>query len=76
MSRKKARTDNFLLLNPSEREDDTELPGLLVFKSCTSYMVNLKTMFIDKFREKEPPIFFHKDHWSKILRAILGMKTI
>ena len=50
--------------------------GTTPFKSCQAYMVNIKTMFIDKFREKEPPIVFHKEHCSKILGEILGMKTI
>ena len=75
-SRKVARTDTFLLLHPSEKEDDKGLPDILAFKSCTAYMRNLKTMFIDKFREKEPTIVFHKYHWSKSLGAILGMKNI
>ena len=75
MSRKKARNDT-VLLHPSEKEDDKGLPNILAFKSCAVYMGNLKTMFIDKFREKEPPIVFFKDHWSKILGEILGMKTI
>ena len=76
MSRKVARTATVLLLHPSEKEDDKGLPDLLVFNSFTAYMEDLKTMFIDKFHEKEPSIFFHKGHWSKILSAILGMKTI
>ena len=75
-SRRKARNDTALLLHPSEKEDYKGLPDILSFKSCTSYMGNLKKMFIDEFREKEPPIVFHKDHWSKILGAILSMKTI
>ena len=75
-SRKKARNDTVLLLHPPEKEYDKGLPDLLVFKSCIAYMGNLKTMFIDKFREKETPIVFHKYHWSKTLGAILSMKTI
>ena len=70
VSRKKVRNDALLLLHLPEKEDDKWLPDLLTFKSCTSHMGNLKTMFIDKFREKEPPIVFHKDHWSKSLGAI------
>ena len=76
VSRKKARNDTDLLLHPPEKEDDKWLPDLLAFKYCTAYMGNLKTMFMDKFREKKPPIVFHRDHWSRILSAIFGMKTI
>ena len=39
-------------------------------------MGNLKTLFINKFREKELPIVSHKENWSKILGAILGMKNV
>ena len=74
VSKEKARNDTFLLLNSPEKEDDKGLPDLLAFNSCTVYMGNLRTMFMDKFRKKEPPIVFHKDHWSKILGAILGIK--
>ena len=49
MSRKVASTAIFLLLHPSEKVNDKGLPDLLAFKSCQSYMGNLKTMFIDKF---------------------------
>ena len=65
-----------MLLHPSEEVNDKVLPYILVFKSCQAYMVNIETMFINKFHEKEPPVVFHKEHWSKILGAILGMKTI
>ena len=73
---KKPRNDTDLLLHPPENEDHKGLPDLLAFNSCTAYMGNLKTMFMDKFQEKEPNIFFHRDYWGKILSAILGMKNI
>ena len=75
-SKKKSRNDNFLLMHPPENEDDKGLPDILALNSCTAYMENLKIMLIDKFRENEPPIVFHRDHWSRILNAILAMKTI
>ena len=75
-SMKVARTATFLLLHPPEKGNDKGIPDLLEFKSCQVNMGNLKTMVINKFREKEPPIVFHKEHWSKILGKILGMKTI
>ena len=34
----------------------------------------MKTMLTKKFREKESPIVFRKEYWSKIKGAILGMK--
>ena len=74
MIRKKDWTATFLLLHLPEKEDDKGLLDLLAFMSCTAYVGNLKTMFIDKLREKLTPIFFHKEHWSKILGAILGMQ--
>ena len=49
---KKSFNDTVLLLHPLEKEDDKGLPDILAFKSCTTYMGNLKTMFMDKFREK------------------------
>ena len=73
---KKAPNDTDLLLHPSENEDPKELPDLLAFKSCTAYMGNLKIMFMDKFRENKPPLVFHREIWSRILSAILNMKTI
>ena len=73
---KKAPSDTDLLLHPSENEDPKELSDILAFKFCTSYMGKLKTMFIDKFRENQPPKVFYRDHWSRILSAILNMKTI
>ena len=36
----------------------------------------MKTVFINKFCEEEPPIVFYKEHLSKILGEILGMKTV
>ena len=66
----------FLLLHTSEKGNGKGLPFLLAFKSCQYYMGNLNTMFINKFHEKEPPIVFHKEHWSKTLGVILGMKTV
>ena len=65
-----------LLLHPSEKRNDKWLPYLLAFNSCHAYMVNPKKIFLKNFREKEPPVVFHKENWSKILDAILGMKTI
>ena len=56
--------------------NDKGLPDILASKSYQAYMGNTSTIFINKFREKEPPIVFHKEHWSKILGAILVMKTI
>ena len=38
-SRKKARNDTVLLLDPPEKEDNTGLPDLLSFKSYTAYML-------------------------------------
>ena len=73
---KKAPNDTDLLLHPSENEDPKELPDLLAYKSCTAYTGNLKIMFMDKFRENTPPLVFHRDNWSRILSAILNMKTI
>ena len=72
-------TDNaheLFLLHTSEKGDSKGLHYLLAFKSFQSYMGNLETMFINKFRKKEPPIFFHKKNWGKIPGAILGMKTV
>ena len=46
----KAPNDTDLLLHPLENEDPKQLPDLLAFKSCTVYIGNLKTMFMDKFR--------------------------
>ena len=62
-------------LHPSYKVNGKVLPDILAFKSFQAFMVNLKTVFINKFREKEPPVVFHKEHWSKIIGAILGMKT-
>ena len=76
VSMKKAPNDTYLLLHAPENEYHKGLPDLLAFKSCTAYMGNLKTMFMDKFRENKPPKVFHRDHWSRILSAILNMKTI
>ena len=73
---KKAPNDTNFLLHPSEIEDPEELPDLLEYKYCTAYMVNLKRMFMDKFRENSPPLVFHSDNWSRILSAILSMKTM
>ena len=73
---KKAQNDTNLLLHPLENQYDKGLPDLLAFKYCTAYMGILKTMFMDKFREKKLPIVFHRDHCSRILSAILGMKNI
>ena len=38
-------------------------------------MGNLKTMFTDKFRDKNPPTFFHKLHRGKRLSEVLFMKN-
>ena len=65
----------YFLLHTLERRNGKGLYDLLDFKPCESYMGNLNTLFTNKFREKEPPIVFHKEHWSKILGSILGMKT-
>ena len=46
---KKDPNDTDFLLHPSENEYPKGLPDLLEFKSCTAYMGNLKTMFMDKF---------------------------
>ena len=73
---KKAPNDTDFLLNTSENEDTKELPDLLAFKSCTAYMGNLKITFMEKFLENKPPLVFYRDHWSRILSAILNMKTI
>ena len=73
---KKAPNDTGFLLHPSENEDPKELPDLLAYKSCTAYMGNLKIMFMDKFRENTQPLVFHRENCSRILSAILGMKTI
>ena len=59
-----------------EKENGKGLPDILAFKSCQANMRNLKTLFINKFFEKEPPMVFHKEHWSKILDGILSMKTV
>ena len=72
---KKAWNDTDLLLHTPLNEDQKGLPYLLAFKSCTAYMSNLKTMFMDKFREKEPPIVFHKDHWSCTIPNISRLCT-
>ena len=48
-SMKKTPNDTDLLLHPTENEDHKGLPDILAFKSCTAYMGNLKTMFMDKF---------------------------
>ena len=58
----KAPNDTDFLLHPSENEDPKELPDLLAYKSCTSYMGNLKIMFMDKFRENTPPLVFHREN--------------
>ena len=73
---KKAPNDTDFLLHPSENKDPQELPNLLAYKTCTSYMGILKIMFMDKFRENTPPLVFHRENWSRILSAILSMKTI
>ena len=64
------------MLQPPEEVNGKVLPNILPFNLCQSYMGNLKTMFINKFREKEPTIVFCKEHRSKILGTILGMKTV
>ena len=66
---------NFFL-HPSENEDPKELPDLLAYKSCISYMGNLKIMFMDKLQENTQPLVFQRDNWSRILSAILSMKTM
>ena len=71
---KKAPKDTDFLLHPSENEDPKEIPDILAFKSCTAYKGNLKTMFMDKFRENKPPKVFNRNHWSGILSEILNMK--
>ena len=72
---KKAPNDTDFLLHPSENEDPKELPDLLAYKTCIAYMGNLKIMFMDKFRENTQPLVFQREHWSRILAAILSMKT-
>ena len=37
-------------------------------------MRNLKTMLNNKFRESDPPVVFHKPHWSKMFTAVCAMK--
>ena len=61
---KKAPNDTELLLHAPENEYHKGLPDLLVFKSCTAYLGNLKTMFMDKFRENKPREVFHMDHFE------------
>ena len=43
------------------------MPNILAFKSCTSYMVNLKTMFANTFFEKGPLVVFRKFCQGRIL---------
>ena len=38
-------------------------------------MGNLNTIFTKKIRERDTPVVFHKEHWSKILAAACAMKT-
>ena len=73
---KKAPSNTDFLLHPSENEDPKELPDLLAYKYCTAYMGNLKIMFMDKFRENTQPLVFQRENWSRILTAILSMKTM
>ena len=63
------------MLHPSEKGNGKDLPNVLDFNSCTSYIGNLKAMFTNKLGERNPPIIFHKEPWSKILGAIMDMKT-
>ena len=72
---KKAPNDTGFFLHPSETEDPKELPDLLEYKTCTAYMGNLKIMFMEKFRENKKPLVFQREHCSRILAAILSMKT-
>ena len=37
-------------------------------------MENLKTVFTNKFHERDPPVVFNKEHWSKILESVCNMK--
>ena len=37
-------------------------------------MENLKTMFLNKFPERELPFVFHKVYWSKIIAEVCAMK--
>ena len=72
---KKGPNDTYFLLHQSENEDPKELPDLLAYKTCTAYMGNLKIMFMDKLRENTQPLVFQREHWSRILAAILSIKT-
>ena len=38
-------------------------------------MGNLKTMFTNKFCDKDPPAVFPKLHWGKRFSEVLTMKT-
>ena len=62
-------------LHSSLLEDNKPGHDLLAFKSGTAYMGNLKNMFTDKFRDKDPRAVFHKLHWEKRLSEVLSMKT-
>ena len=37
-------------------------------------MENLKTVFTNKFHERDPTVVFHKEHWSKILESVCTIK--
>ena len=75
ISCKVSKTDTSLLLNPLEKVNGKVSPNILAFKSYTEYVGNMKTITTVNFCEMEPTIFFHKEHWSKILGKILIMKT-
>ena len=38
-------------------------------------MGNFKTIFTDKFQDKDPPAVFHRLHWGEILSKFLTIKT-
>ena len=59
-----------LLLHQLENGKGIELPNVLAFKWCASYMGNFKTIFTNKFLEIYLTVIFHKEHARKILTEV------